>query len=162
MLTQLVLILSGLFTALVAGVFYAFTVAVVPALRAMQAKAHLVAMQQINLKIENPLFFLSFFGALILLPVAAYLTWGSASFPLVLIATLLYALGGFGATAFGDIPLNNQLARIKVESISDEEAEKIRQDFQGPYRPWMQYHAVRTITSTLAAALMFLACLWLA
>ena len=59
---NIVLVIGGTLTGLLAGLLYAFEVSVVPALHAMKARQHIKAMQEINLKIINPLFFLSFLG----------------------------------------------------------------------------------------------------
>ena len=157
---QIILVVGGTFTGLVAGLFYSFTVAIVPALRTLKGKEHIAAMQAINTKIENPLFFLSFFGALVFLPLTAYLYRDKPAFPLLVAASILYILGAIGATVFGDIPLNEELAKVETPKISEEEAEKIRKEFQGSWKPWMRFHAVRTLAATAATTLVLVACLW--
>ena len=55
---------------LLAGLFYAFDVAVMPALTAADDRTLVDAMQQMIDKIENPAFFLTFLGAPVLAAVA--------------------------------------------------------------------------------------------
>ena len=50
-------------TGLIAGVFYAYAVSVNLGLAAQPDASYVAAMQAINERIENPLFFASFFGA---------------------------------------------------------------------------------------------------
>ena len=60
------LILSGLS----AGLFYAWSVSVIPGTKRVPDLVYLEAMQAINRAILNPAFFLVFFGSLILLGVS--------------------------------------------------------------------------------------------
>ncbi|GHO49280.1 DUF1772 domain-containing protein [Ktedonospora formicarum] len=158
-LNNIVLIVAGTLTGLDAGLLYAFSVAVVPSLRALKGTQHIAAMQTINVKILNSVFFLGFFGPTILLPVAAFLYWGTPQFGWLLAAALLHILGANGVTAMGNIPLNNQLAEIDIDQISEEEADKVRKEFQGPGSPWMLLHTIRTLAAIAATVLVFVACL---
>lgn len=156
---NIVLVVGGTLAGLVAGVYYAFDVAIVPALRSISSKRHIAMMQAINTKIKNPVFFLSFFGPTILLPLAAYLHRGTEQFLLLVAAAVLNIIGSNGVTIAGNIPLNEELDKVDVETISEAEAERIREDFQGQGSAWMRYHRVRTLLSTAAAALILIACL---
>ncbi len=153
------LIIGGTLSGLLAGVFYSFNVAVVPSLRSLKPKEHITAMQAINLKIKNPVFFLSFFGPTILLPVAAFLHRGTTQFPLLVAAAVLHIIGSNGVTAGGNIPLNEKLDKVDVSAISEAEAERIRQEFQGSGSAWMLFHNIRTLASIAAVVLVFIACL---
>lgn len=156
---NIVLVISGTLTGLLAGVFYAFDVAIVPALRKAKGTQHIAVMQAINDKIKNPVFFLSFFGPTILLPLAAYLHRGAGQFPLLLVAAVLHIIGANGVTIAGNIPLNEQLDKVNTEQLSEAEADRIRQEFQGQGAAWIRYHRIRTLTSTAATALIFIVCL---
>ena len=158
-LENIILVVGGTLTSLLAGLFYAFNVAVVPGLRHLKGTQHIAAMQSINEKIKNPVFFLSFFGPSILLPLAAYLHRAEASFPLLVTASLLHIIGANGVTIVGNIPLNERFAKIDASQLSDAEADQVRQEFQGPGTPWMRFHAARTLASVAATALIFIVCL---
>lgn len=159
MFEDIVLVVGGTLTGLFAGLLYAFNVAFVPALRQLKAKAHIAAMQAINRKILNPVFFLSFFGPAILLPLAAFLQRGGAQFGLLAAATILHIAGGIGVTIAGNVPLNEKLDKVDVGCISEAEADKIREEFQGPASSWMRLHNLRTLAAIVATALVFIACL---
>lgn len=158
-LENMVLVIGGTLTGLLAGLLYAFSVAIVPALRDLKAREHLAAMQFINIRIKNPVFFLSFLGPSLLLPLAAFLHRGAAPFPWLVGAAVLHILGSNGVTIAGNIPLNDNLDKIDVGTLSDAEAERIREAFQGRGTPWMRLHMIRTLAATLATALVFIACL---
>lgn len=158
-LENIVLVVGGTCTGLFAGLLYAFSVAVVPALRRLKGTEHLAAMQAINRKILNPVFFLSFFAPGILLPLAAFLHRSGSQFGLLVAAAILYLVGANGVTIVGNVPLNEQLAKLDVNQLSEAEADHIRKEFQGPGTPWMRWHTVRTLAATAATALVFIACL---
>ncbi|MEK8110387.1 hypothetical protein NKG94_50840 [Micromonospora sp. M12] len=52
-------------TGAITGVYYAFSVAVMPGLNAADAGTAIRAMTSINQRIQNPLFFVTFFGPLV-------------------------------------------------------------------------------------------------
>lgn len=156
---NIVLVLGGTLTGLMAGVFYTFNVAIVPAFRSIKGAYHIKSMQAINLKIKNPVFFLSFFGPTLLLPLAAYLHRETAQFPFLVTAAALHIIGANGVTIVGNIPLNERLDRVDVSSLSEAEAEQIAQEFQGQGSRWMRFHNLRTLASITAAALVLIACL---
>jgi uncharacterized membrane protein len=156
---NLVLVVAGTLSGLFAGLLYAFNVAFVPALRSIKGTQHIAAMQAINAKIKNPIFFLSFFGPTILLPLAAYLHRDAVQFPWLVAAAALHIIGGNGVTVAGNLPLNDRLDQVDSSQISEAEADRIRQEFQGTGSPWMRYHNLRTLASIAATALVFFVCL---
>lgn len=158
-LENIVLVISGTLTGLMAGLLYTFNVAIVPALRAVKGTQHIAVMQAINTKIQNPVFFLSFFGPTILLPVSAFLHRNTPEFLPLAGAAALHILGANGVTMAGNIPLNNQLDKVDANQIAEGEADRIRTEFQGRGSTWMRWHNVRTIAAILATALVFIACL---
>ncbi|MBC8154239.1 MAG: DUF1772 domain-containing protein, partial [Bacteroidetes bacterium] len=60
-------------TALIAGLLYAYSCSVNPGLNRLSDASYLAAMQSINREIQNPVFFLSFLGALVLLPLSTWM-----------------------------------------------------------------------------------------
>jgi uncharacterized membrane protein len=156
---NIVLVAAGVLTALHAGLLYDFSVDIVPALRSIKGTAHISMMQAINVKIENPVFFLSFFGPIVLLPLAAFLHWGEPQFGWLLAASVIQIFGCEAVTMAGNIPLNNKLAKIDANQLSETEADKIRKEFQGPGTPWMRFHTIRTLAAIVATTIVFVVCL---
>jgi uncharacterized membrane protein len=106
---------ATLTTGLIAGVFYAYAVSVNLGLAGQPDAGYVAAMQAINERIQNPLFFLSFFGAVLFLlaALAAHsLRPRSSRFWLVALASALYVGGGFLLTVVVNVPLNEELARV--------------------------------------------------
>ncbi len=156
---NITLVLGGTLTGLLAGLLYGFSVMVMPALRSLKAIQHLAVMQVLNIKILNAAFFLLFFGPALLLPFAAFLHWGSTAFVPLVAASLLHLVGVNGITIVGNVPLNDRLAALDLDQLSDAEAERVRQDYHGPNAAWVRFHALRTMAAILAVGLVFIACL---
>lgn len=155
---NIALLIAAFTTALIAGLFYAYSCSVNAGLGRLPDAGYLAAMQAINREILNPLFFMSFMGTLILLPVSTWLQYGhpvSARFYLMLAATLVYAIGTFGVTVLGNVPLNNALDGFPIQSASPEMIHEQRELFE---KPWNRLHSIRTIANAIALILVLLAC----
>jgi uncharacterized membrane protein len=157
-LRSLTLALATLTTGLIAGVFYAYAVSVNLGLAAQPDASYVATMNAINERIENPLFFLSFFGAVLFL-IAALVVYSprprSGRFWLIALACLLYVGGGFLLTVFVNVPLNEQLARVAADASPGELA-RARAGYEGPWNFW---NGVRTLFSFLAFLALVCACL---
>jgi len=139
---------AAVVTGLIAGVYYAFACSVMLGLGASGDRTFIEAMQNINKKIENPVFFLTFFGALVL-PAWALRTFRHDRRLRLWIAAglVLYTLGLITTMAV-NIPLNNQLAAAGVPAkIADPAA--VRARFEDTWNMW---NIARALLSTGAAA----------
>jgi len=143
-------------TALMAGLFYAYSCSVVPGLGRLPDTGYIAAMQSINRCIQNPVFFMGFMGALLLLPLSTYLQYGTGRFYFLLAATIVYAAGVFGVTAAGNVPLNNALDAFNVHTASADEIARQRARFEDYWNP---LNTVRTLASVLTVVLVITACL---
>ena len=158
-LTNILLIMTATTTALMAGLFYAFSCSVNLGLARLSNAEYISAMQSINRAIQNPIFFAAFFGAPILLPLSVFLHYGqplSVRFWFLLAATIIYLIGTFGAPIFGNVPLNNILDRFDLQAASEAEIAVQRTNFEGR---WNNLNTIRIVTSTLAIMLVITACL---
>jgi uncharacterized membrane protein len=155
----IILVLAGTLTALITGLYFGYSVSVNGGLHRLNDSEYVKAMQSINAVIQNPLFFVSFFGPIILLPLAAFLQRdaNSMQFALLLASSALYIAGSFALTIVGNVPLNQRLAKFDASKASDNEIAQARAGFE---KPWNRLHAIRTIASIAATVLIFVACLF--
>ena len=111
-------ILCGLWFAVMAGFFFAFSVAVMPGLQAVPGSAGMAAMQSLNQFDANPLFGLGFWGGAILAFVSAALALTSRCEGWLALFTgcLLYLIGGVLLTLVGIAPLSDELALLSPQS----------------------------------------------
>ncbi len=155
-MSQLVFILSTLSTGLVAGLMYAYSCSINPGLGRLTDHEYLTAMQSINRAILNPLFFMTFMGTLVLLPVSAWLSYDTSRFGYFLAATIVYAIGVFGVTIAGNVPLNEALDKFNIGTASPEQLSAQRSLFE---QKWNMFHAIRTVANVLSALLAILGCM---
>jgi uncharacterized membrane protein len=156
---NITLLATAVTTALIAGLFYCWSCSIIPGLGKLSDANYLAAMQSINREILNPAFFMSFMGTLVLLPLSTWLQYNHAAptrFYLLLGATLLYGIGSFGVTIFGNVPLNNMLDAFRIESVSPEVLSRQRVSFE---EPWNRLHSIRTVANVLALILVIMACM---
>jgi uncharacterized membrane protein len=145
-------------TGLIAGLFYAFSCAVNLGLASQPDASYVATMQAINRRIQNPVFFASFFGAACLLLLALLLALPrrhSPRFPLIALACALYLGGGILLTVVGNVPLNERLDAVASDATQDELA-RARAAYEGPWNAW---HTARTAASTFAFIALVAACL---
>jgi uncharacterized membrane protein len=150
--------LATLSTGLVAGVFYAYSVSVDLGLAAQPDASYVATMQEINDRIQNPLFFASFFGAVLFVLAALVVHLpgrGSGRFPLIALASLLNIVGGFRLTAIVKVPMNDRLAAIDPDAPA-RVLSQARDAYEGPWNLW---NGVRAVFSTLSFAALVWACL---
>jgi uncharacterized membrane protein len=138
---------------LMAGLFFAFSAAVMPGLRRLPPSAGAAAMQSMNRAILNPVFGVVFGGtalACLLLAVGAPFSEHDGTAGIVT-GALLYLLGAFGLTVVVNVPLNNRL-----DAVDPAGAEAAR--FWAEYLSrWTAWNHVRTVASTAATAVLAVA-----
>ena len=157
-MATLILIITATLTALIAGLFYSYSCSVNPGLGKLSDREYINAMNAINTAILNPVFFLSFMGTLVLLPLSTFLNYApghNTRFILLFIAAIIYAIGVFGVTIFGNVPLNNALARVNTATASSDELSTYRLMFEGP---WVFLHTIRTLANVVSLILVIVSC----
>ncbi len=144
--TTAALLGATLCTGLMAGLFYAYSVSVMPGLSGAGDRTVVETMQRINVAILNGWFGIVFGGALVLSAAAALLVLRSSDrAPLrwVLLGLALYA-GVLVVTAAASIPLNDRLAAAGDPGrIADLSA--VRQAFE---TSWVRWNLLRTVLCT--------------
>lgn len=151
----LTLLVAVILTGLSAGLFYAWTVSVIPGTRKVVDLTYLESMQSINRAILNPAFYLIFMGSPLLLALSTVLQFNAGSkFWLLLAATIVYLLGTFGVTVFGNVPLNDALDVLDLASLGEGELKGFRKSYEGR---WNRLHWLRTAFSVLAFIISLLA-----
>ncbi|MFB6601008.1 DUF1772 domain-containing protein [Streptomyces noursei] len=132
-------------TGLMAGLYFAFDISVMPGLGRGDDQTYVTAMRNINEAIDNGLFGLLFLGTFLATGLAAAqqqhggrptaARWGWLAFALYGLSTAV--------TATVNVPLNNQLARAGAD------ASAARSRFGGR---WIAGNLVRTVACTAALA----------
>lgn len=159
-LQNLILLLTVTLTALIAGLFYSYACSVNLGLGKLTDVQYISAMQSINREILNPIFFASFMGTLLFLPISSWLEYNqsgfSASFWLLAAAAIVYAIGTFGITISCNVPLNESLDKFVVNSATIEQIAAQRKSFE---IPWNRYNTIRTVAAIISMVLAIASCI---
>ncbi|GAA1352898.1 anthrone oxygenase family protein [Streptomyces beijiangensis] len=132
-------------TGIVSGVFYAYSTSVMLALGDTGDRTFIEVMQRLNDRIQNPVFFLAFFGALVLTGISYWQLRKTAARWWVLAALVLYA-AVFLLTSGVNVPLNDQLAHAGDPArIADPGA--VREKFEGAWVAWNHVRGVLSIAA---------------
>ena len=137
-------------SALVGGIFFAFSSFIMKALAGVPSAEGIGAMQSINVVVINPSFLAAFFGTAVLSLIAGGLAlagWGSPSASFFLGGALFYLVGTILVTVLGNVPLNDQLAAV---SATNPAARDVWEHYLGR---WTMWNLVRTAAAMVAALL---------
>lgn len=148
------LLVTALGSALVAGIFFAFSNFVMQALARRPPAQGIAAMQAINVTVLNRWFLLAFVGtagASVLVIVAALLRWGWPESVFAIAGGALYLAGNLFVTRAFNIPLNDELAATAPDSA---EGAAIWKQY---LRDWTGWNTIRTVTALAASASLMVA-----
>ena len=137
-------------SALVGGIFFAFSSFVMKALARVPAAEGIAAMQSINVVVLNPSFLSAFIGTAVLSLGAGGLAlagWGRPSASFFLGAAILYVVGTVLVTGLGNVPLNDQLAAVSATDVG------ARDVWEHYLDRWTMWNHVRTAAAVAAALL---------
>ncbi len=137
-------------SALIGGVFFAFSSFVMKALARVPSADGIAAMQSINVVVINPSFLGAFMGTAVLsLGVVglAVFRWNHPSAMFLLGGAVCYVAGTFLVTVFGNVPLNDRLAAVSATGPA------ARDVWHRYLDRWTMWNHVRTVAATAAALL---------
>jgi len=126
------------------GLWYGWTVSVIPGTRRVADANYIDTMQRINRAIINPGFIVPFVGIPIVIGVAAVLQFraGDARRGWLLVsAAATYVVGVLGVTAGRNVPLNNALDAFDLDGSDGDAISTRREAYEVP---WNRWHFVRT------------------
>lgn len=143
----------ALFTAvsLISGLFFTFSIAVIPGLKHLTDQELLKTMKNINKEILNPLFLSCFFGPFLLFPPIIYLQSANILNLWLLIMGFVFYLSVILITISINVPLNNRLAFSLIQKASRAENLKMRHLFENK---WAFWNNIRTVLSVISLILL--------
>ena len=137
-----------------AGVFFAFSAFVMPALGLLPSGQGIAAMQSINKLAVTPAFMTALFGsALACAGLAAWsvMAWGERPAPWLLAGGLLYLVGAIVVTIAANVPLNDALATTRPDGAGAADR------WSGYLRRWTAWNHLRTAAALAATGLLIVA-----
>ena len=152
------LLLSIIFCSLVAGLLLGFAIIVMPGIAKLTDKEYLLAFKHMDGIIQNnqPLFILVWAGSI--LSIIITLTLGIMNLSgtqiyLLVFASILYLFGVQLPTFRFNIPLNNSIQHLDIESLEESEVASSRVAFE---IPWNRWNKIRTVNAILAVSMLLL------
>lgn len=133
-----VLVVATIAGGLLAGLFYAYTVSVMPGLARADDRTWVEGMRGINVAIQNGWFMLTFLGAPLLAAVAGFLYLRSGAALWWIVAGFACLLATIVITGVVHIPMNNAI------DTGGDRYPQLRARFEGP---WVRWNVVRTVVS---------------
>lgn len=155
---HILLILATFLCSLVAGFLFAFAVVVMPGIKSLSDEEFIRSFQVIDRVIQNnqPIFIFIWIGSVLALIAAAALGIGQLEglyLFLLIFAALIYLFGVQLPTVVINVPLNNKLQTLNVDTISEEDQKLAREEFEPRWNKW---NLIRTILSSLTVVLMII------
>lgn len=144
---------AALASALMAGVFFAFSSFIMPALGRIHPAEAIRAMQRINIDVFHWSFVVAFFGTPIVcvaLAAQAIWQWHHPGALYQVAGCAIYLVGSLLVTGAGNVPRNNALAAVDADAA---DAARAWERFA---LGWTRWNHVRTAAS-MAAAVAFVA-----
>jgi uncharacterized membrane protein len=141
---------AALASALVSGIFYAFSTAVMRALGNIAPTHGIAAMQSINVAVFNVWFMGAMFGTAALclvLAIGSILAWQQPGAGYILAGSLIYLVGTILVTIVFNVPLNDALA---ATSSTSSEGSQLWTRY---LTDWTWWNHVRTAAALVASAL---------
>lgn len=155
---QTALILSAFLCSLVAGFLFAYAIVIMPGIRNLDDREFIRAFQVTDRIIQNnhPVFMLVWIGSAIAIIVSAFYGIGrlqGVDFFLLALATLAYVLGVQIPTIAINLPLNNKLQALDVDTLSDTDLKVARSEFESR---WNTSNVIRTAIACCVSALLII------
>ena len=152
------LVLTIMLCSLVAGLLFGFAVVVMPGIAKLTDKEYLLAFKHMDGIIQNnqPLFILVWAGSIlsiIITLILGIINLGGTQIYLMVFASILYLFGVQLPTFRFNIPLNNSIQHLDIESLEESEAKSSRVDFE---IPWNRWNKIRTVNAILSVSMLLL------
>ena len=140
------LFLSILSCSLVTGFIFTYAIIVMPGLSKLSDKEFLKAFQVTDAVIQNkqPIFMLIWVGSIVSVLSLIFISIvyvGLSETWLIVLVALIYLMGVQGITILIHLPLNNQIQKLNLEKLNDENLKNERLNFENK---WNFFNNIRT------------------
>jgi len=149
LIIELALWAAAISTGLMAGIYLAFSVFLMAALKALPDSIGMASMNSINRVILESAFMPLFFGSSLLAFLLMLFAYAGSASLWIISAGVVYLLGMLACTVVVNVPLNNRL-----QEVTSENASKVWQHYT---IYWTRWNHLRTISSLLACIFYMLA-----
>ena len=157
-LIQFAVLLSALLCSLVAGLVFTFAIVVMPGIKSLGGIVFLKSFKAMDRVIQNnqPIFMLVWVGSAVVLLVSTVLgIWQLEGHDrmLLVVACAIYLLGVHLPTVTINIPLNNHLQSLDLDTMTESALLETTAKFESS---WLRWNAIRTVLAILTTALLLI------
>ena len=155
----IILVLAIISTGIMTGIFFTWSNAVTPGIGKLSDMGYLGSLQSMNRVILNVPFRIVSIGAVVSVALVFSIHFKSYATPLfwmLLVTFVIYWIGVFGVTFFGNIPLNQMLDQTDLETISPIDAKSLRMTIENK---WNLLNWIRTYCSLGSFVLLIFSCI---
>ena len=153
---ELTLLITTLFCSLVAGLVFTFAIIVMPGIKKLEDLAYLQSFKAMDRVIQDnqPVFLLVWLGSVVTMFISTALgIWqlGGLDRMILVVACLIFVLGVHLPTITINIPLNNRLQSLDLETMTTDELLKTKAEFE---HRWLRWNSIRTILAIITTVLL--------
>lgn len=153
-MAQLTLVVATLLCALTAGFLFAFAVVVMPGTRALPDADFLRSFQVMDRVIQEnePLFVLVWVGSVVAIAASVVVALGTLEGGdrlLVILAAAVYLAGVQAPTFLVNVPLNNGLKALEVDTLDEADLRAARAAFEARWNRWNRIRTGLACLTTL-------------
>lgn len=150
--------LAAFLCSLVAGFLFSFAIVVMPGISNLNNREFIRAFQEIDRVIQNnqPIFMMVWIGSVVALLTSFVLgIWqlNGADRLLIIFAAFSFLFGVQFLTATINIPLNNKIQSLVVDTMDETAQKAARKDFEPR---WTLWNLIRTAFASVASALLII------
>lgn len=151
---EIVLVLTALLSALVAGLVFTFAVVVMPGLRRLPDRDFLRGFAVIDKVIQDsdPLFVLVWVGSVLAVLAALVLglaTLGGLDRWIAVAAAIVFLVGVQAPTLLINVPLNNRVQALDLDTLDPAGLEAARRSFEPTWNRWNRLRTVFACVSVM-------------
>ena len=148
---QITLLVATLLCSLVAGFLFAFAVVFMPGTATLGDREFLRAFQVADRVIQNnqPVFLVVWMGSVVALLASAVLGFGQldgVGRAILVASAVVYIVGVQVPTVTINVPLNNKVQTLQIDTMDETALETARQEFEPR---WVRWNGIRTVLATL-------------
>jgi len=155
-LIQFGILISALLCSLVAGLVFTFAIVVMPGIKTMDDLAFLQSFKAMDRVIQNsqPIFMLVWLGSAAVLLASTLLgIWRLEGLDrvLLIVACLIYLLGVHLPTVAINVPLNNNIQSLDLDTLPAPALREARANFESR---WIRWNGIRTVVAILTTTVL--------
>lgn len=148
---EIAIFITTLFCSLVAGLVFTFAIIVMPGIKNLEDLTYIQSVKAMDRVIQDnqPVFITVWLGSAVTMIISTVL--GMCQLDILdrivlLVACILFIFGVYLPTITINIPLNNRIQSLDLETMTEEEISQSKKEFE---ESWLWWNSIRTLDNKL-------------